>query len=144
MTSSRSKAALPVYELLGAADHFRTSIRPDKHIGWIQVERYLDWFDIALDVGGVGNDDGADSGMRHHGADVGVGAGALAGAGRTSTSTSTNLLELERSFPQKMLYNFSWVSWNRSLTVEGRRRALTLPLPTAGAMERVLWGLGNA
>jgi len=63
------KAALKAYRLLSAEEHFRTSLRPDKHIGWIQVERYLDWFDIAL----------------HR----------------------SSCLELERRFPQKMLYYFS-------------------------------------
>ena len=99
------KAALPVFQLLGAENAFRTSLRPDKHIGWIQVERYIDWFDIALNL-------------------------------------SSNL-ELDRSFPQKMLYNFSWDAWNNSLSVQARERALSVPPPAASTRERVAWGLGK-
>jgi hypothetical protein len=99
------QAALPVFQLLGAEGAFRTSLRPDKHIGWIQVERYLDWFDIALNL-------------------------------------SPNL-ELDRNFPQKMLYNFSWDAWNRSLSVEAHARAVSVPAPSASVRERVMWGLGK-
>jgi hypothetical protein len=31
------KAVQPVYRLLGAEQHFRTSLRPDKHIGWYPI-----------------------------------------------------------------------------------------------------------
>ena len=59
-------------------------------------------------------------------------------------SRGGGLLSKERSFPVKLMYNFSWVQWSGSLSPEALKRASNPPPASADKRTRLLWGLGES